>query len=136
MEILNEPAVTPRRNDLIYSDDAYTIIGICMDIHNILGRGFSEIVYKDAMQQEFKSKGISFEREKRYEVVYKGFVLPHFFYADFVYEQKIILEVKAQNGIIDEFYKQTLNYLAISKLRLGLIINFGGESLDVRRAVL
>jgi GxxExxY protein len=107
-----------------------------MEIHRILGKGFSEIVYKDAIEHEFRAQGISYEREKKYEVKYKGVILPHHFYADFVYDSKIILEIKAQNGLPDEFYVQTLNYLAVSKLKLGLIINFGENSLAVRRAVL
>ena len=136
MELLQEPPASPYRDDLVYAEEAYKIIGICMEIHRVLGRGFSEIVYKDAIQHELNARGLHYEREKKYEIVYKGITLPHSFYADFVFEQKIILEVKAQKGIVDEFYKQTLNYLAASKLRLGLIINFGGDSLDVRRAVL
>jgi GxxExxY protein len=133
---LSEPQGGPYKDDLIYKDDSYKIIGICMEIHRILGRGFSEIVYKDAMHQEFIAQKIMYEREKKYAVEYKGIILPHSFIADFVYDSKIILEVKAQNGIVDDFYVQTLNYLAVSKLKLGLIINFGEDSLKVRRAVL
>jgi GxxExxY protein len=55
-----------------------------MDIHRILGKGLLEIVYKDAIEYEFKKNKISYEREKKYEVEYKGIILPHYFYADFV----------------------------------------------------
>ena len=122
--------------ELIYKDEAYRIIGICMDVHNILGHGFSEIVYKDALEFEFKQNKISFQREKEYPVEYKGILLPHTFYADFVVMDKIILELKAQQGIEDEFVAQVLNYLAISKCKLGLIVNFGRKSLEYKRLVL
>ena len=55
-----------------------------MDVHRNLGAGFLEIVYKDALELEFRNAGIEFERERRYEVNYKGIILPHKFYADFV----------------------------------------------------
>ncbi len=58
---------------------SYQIIGICMEVHRILGKGLLEIVYKDAIEYEFHRKKIAYEREKKYEVNYKGIVLPHFF---------------------------------------------------------
>lgn len=123
-------------NDLIFKEESYTIIGICMEVHKILGRGFLEIVYKDALEHEFKVRNIPFEREKEFSINYKNYILPHKYYADFVVYNEIILEVKAVNGIVDEFIKQTLNYLAISKCKLGLIVNFGEESLKYKRIVL
>jgi GxxExxY protein len=83
-----------------------------------------------------RSKGIPFEREKEYSVEYKGVILPHKFYADFVVFGKIILEVKAQKGIADEHYAQVINYLAVSGCKLGLLVNFGESSLAVKRVVL
>lgn len=116
--------------------ESYQIIGICMEVHRILGKGLLEIVYKDAIEYEFKKKEIPYEREKKYEVEYKGIILPHHFYADFVVLNKIILEVKAQKDIVDEHYKWVINYLAISKCPLGLIVNFGENSLVTRRLIL
>ena len=116
--------------------ESYQIIGICMEVHRVLGKGLLEIVYKDAIEHEFKLKNIPYEREKKYEVEYKGIILPHYFHADFVVFDKIILEVKAQKGIVDEHYSQLLNYLAISKCTLGLIINFGTDSLITKRLIL
>lgn len=71
-------------SDLILKDEAYRIVGICMDVHNHLGAGFLEIVYKDALELEFRKADIQYEREKGYVVNYKRVVLPHRFYADFV----------------------------------------------------
>ena len=116
--------------------ESYQVIGICMEVHRILGKGLLEIVYKDAIEFEFKQKGIPYEREKKYEIEYKGKILPHCFYADFVVDEEIILEVKANKGVIDEHYSQVINYLTLSKCALGLIINFGTDSLITKRLIL
>src|SRR3989337_2459544 len=98
-------------NELIYKEEAFQIIGVCMNVHNILGGGFLEIVYKDAIEYEFQKLSIPYEREKQYEIPYKEIVLSHKFYADFIVDDKIILEVKAVDGIADEFTKLAINYL-------------------------
>ena len=116
-------------------EESFEVIGICMEVHRILGRGLLEVVYKDAVEFELKQKNISFEREKKYTVEYKGIILPHHFYADFVINDKIILEVKAQDGVVEEHYGQVINYLAVSKLKLGLLVNFGEPSLKFKRIV-
>ena len=122
--------------DIIYKEESYRIIGLCMEVHNNLGAGFLEIVYKDALEYEFKKANIYYEREKQYEVNYKGIILPHKFYADFVVIDKIILEVKAVQGIADEFIAQAINYLKVSNNRLALIVNFGELKLNYKRIVL
>ena len=123
-------------NELIYKEEAYKIIGVCMEVHNNLGPGFMEIVYKDALELEFRNNGISYEREKKYEVSYKGIILPHKFYADFVVLDKIILEVKAVSDITNEFIAQAINYLKVSQNKLALIVNFGALKLNYKRIVL
>ncbi|MBI3501866.1 MAG: GxxExxY protein [Bacteroidetes bacterium] len=117
-------------------EDSFEIIGLCMEVHKVLGRGLSEIVYKDAIEFELRNKNISFERERKYEVEYKGTILPHYYFADFVIDEKIILEVKAQEGVLEDHYRQVINYLAVSKLKLGLLINFGENSLKFKRVIL
>jgi len=107
-----------------------------MEVHNNLGKGFLEIVYKDALEYEFRKNNIQFEREKEYDVNYKDIILSHKFYADFVVFDKIILEVKGMAGIADEHIAQTLNYLKVSGCKLGLIVNFGEISLQYKRVVL
>lgn len=123
-------------NELLFKDESYKIVGVCMEVHKNLGKGFLEIVYKDALEYEFKLKNIPYEREKEFLIDYKNYILPHKYYADFVVFNNIILEVKAVNGITDEFIKKTLNYLAVSKCKLGLIVNFGEESLKYKRIIL
>lgn len=77
-------------SQLIYKHESYKLIGVCMEVHNHLGKGFSEIVYKDALEYELSKRDIPFEREKEYVVHYKEIILPHKFYADFVIWDKII----------------------------------------------
>ena len=123
-------------SDLIFKEESYQIIGKCMEVHNNLGSGFLEIVYKDALELEFKRSGIPYEREKKYTVNYKGVILPHKFYADFVVFDKIILEVKGVSGIAEEFVAQAINYLKVSENKLALIVNFGELRLNSKRIVL
>ena len=122
--------------DLIYKEESFQIIGKCFEVHNNLGPGFLEIVYKDALEYEFQKEGITYSREEKYEVQYKDIVLPHNFYADFVVFDKIILEVKGISGIADEHIAQTINYLKVSGNKLGLLVNFGELKLKYKRLVL
>lgn len=123
-------------NDYMFRELSYEVIGIGMRIHRLLGKGFLEIVYKDAFEYELHEKGIAFEREKQFAIQYRNILLPHRFQADFVIDDKIILEVKAKAGIIEPHYAQVINYLAVSKLQLGLILNFNASSLQYKRVIL
>ena len=123
--------------DNIYlKEESYKIIGICMEVHKILGKGHSEVVYKDALEYEFKLNSIPFEREKMYEIEYKDIVLPRKYVADFVVYNEIIFKVKAISQLTNSDIKQTLNYLASSKNKLGLLANFGEDSLKYKRIIL
>jgi len=121
---------------ILFKEESYRIIGICMEVHNYLGPGFLEIVYKDALEYEFKKAGISYTREKEYLVYYKETILTHRFYADFVVFDKIILEVKGVAAITDEFIARALNYLKVSYNQLALIANFGELNLNSKRIIL
>lgn len=126
----------PGNSKLILKDEAYEIVGICMDIHNLLGHGFLEVVYKDAIEHELISRQIAFERERPYAIEFKGVLLPHKFYADFVILDNIILEVKAtEGGLAHAHFAQTLNYLKVSGCKLGLLVNFGRRRLEYKRFV-
>ena len=123
-------------NKIVYKEESYKIIGICMEVPRELGYGFLEIVYKDALEYEFKKANLDFAREVEYLVHYKDVILPHKFYADFVVFNKIILEIKGVSGIADEHLAQTLNYLKVSGNKLGLLVNFGEPSLKYKRVLL
>lgn len=121
----------------LQKEETYKIIGCCMEVHKHLGMGLVEVIYKDALEVEFKRNSIPFEREKKYTVSYKDVLLNHSFFADFVVYNNIIVEVKAtQKGFVVEHEKQLINYLAISQNKVGLLINFGEKSLVYKRMVL
>jgi GxxExxY protein len=117
-------------------EETYKIIGICMEVHKILGKGHSEIIYGDALEYEFRKNEIPFEREKKYNITYKDIILPHHYFSDFVLFDEIILEIKAIQELSSSEIKQTLNYLAASKNKIGLLINFGEDSLKYKRIIL
>lgn len=123
-------------NNLLYEKDTYKIIGICMEVHNQLGKGFREIVYSDALEIEFIDHKINYSKEKNFNINYKGNILSHKYRADFIINDSIILEIKAIQCLTDSHVKQTLNYLAVSKLKIGLLINFGEDSLKYKRVIL
>ena len=107
-----------------------------MEIHRELGKGDDEVIYKNALVAELTRAGIPFSREKNYEITYKGVVLPHYYYADFVIWDKILLEAKAVEKLSDSHIEQVLSYLAAPKLRVGLLVNFGGDVLEWKRVIL
>jgi GxxExxY protein len=122
---------------LIQCDDTYRIIGLCIDVNKELGFGFSEIVYKDAIEIEAQFQGIPALRERQFDILYRDRKLPHKFIADFVMFDNIIVEIKSSSrGIADEHISQTLNYMKASGSRVGLIINFGRKNLEFKRLVL
>ena len=122
--------------DILFKEESYKIIGACFEVHKILGHGFKEAVYKDALELEFKRLNLPFEKEKPYTIIYKEQKLKHFFVADFVLYKTIILEIKIGNYIGDPYIKQTLNYLKASGLRLGIVINFGAPSVEYQRVIM
>ena len=122
--------------ELYFKEEAYQIVGICMEVHRILGHGFLEIVYKDAIEYELIKNQIQYQREKEYLVNYKNSILAHKFYADFVILENIILEVKAaEGGLTDVFTSMLINYLKVSACKVGLLVNFGRKSLEHKRLV-
>ena len=121
--------------DYKYKEETYQIIGILFEVHKTLGKGFSEIVYKDALEYEFKINNIPFEREKEYSVNYKNTILQHKFHADFVLFNSIILEIKTVECFNNNHYNQCLNYLRVSDNELALLVNFNSVSLEHKRIV-
>ena len=122
--------------ELLYREETHRLIGLCMEIHRELGKGHDEVIYKDALVVELSRAGVPFDLEKKYEVAYKGVILPHHYRADFVVWDKVLFEAKAIEKLTDSHVKQVLNYLAASKLRVGLLVNFGGDSLEWKRVIL
>ena len=123
-------------SNILYKEESYSIIGALFDVYNNLGSGFSEIVYKDALEYEFKTLDIPFQREKEFKINYKNIVLPHTFYADFVVFDTIILEIKSVENLNDKHLAQCLNYLKVSNCKLAILANFHRDLLDHKRIVL
>lgn len=116
-------------------DENYQIVGICMEVHRLLGPGLLEIVYKDALEVEFKINKIPYHREKEFAIEYKGVILPHKFYADFVVYDDIILEVKSVKEICNDHLAQVLNYMKLADTPVGIIANFQNKSLTHKRLI-
>ena len=121
--------------ELLCKDEAYQIIGAAMAVHNELGSGMREIVYGDALEIEFKLRGIPFQWEQTFNVFYKGVELQHKFKCDFICFKNIIVELKAEKGLTDIDRSQIINYLKIIKCPLGILINFGESSLMYERYI-
>ena len=121
--------------ELLLKNESYALIGACMAVHRELGSGFSEIVYKDALEYELTLREIPFKREVRFQVNYKDVILPHEFFADFVIFDNIILEAKSVSELKKEHFEQLINYLAVSGKEVGFLINFRQVSLQYKRLV-
>lgn len=122
-------------SDLIYKEESYNIIGVCLRVYNELGPGFLEAVYCKAMEKEFVLSGIPFKRQAKLNVFYKGEQLDKYYIADFIVYNKIIVEVKSVQFIPIQYLKQTLNYLRSTEKKLGLLVNFGCDSFEFRRVL-
>ena len=120
---------------LYREEETFKIIGFCMEVHRNLGPGLLEVVYKDALEIEFKANDIPFEREKEFSIEYKGIILPHKFYADFIVNEDIVLEVKSVKEFSGEHTAQVLNYMKLSNSEIGLLVNFQNKSLQHKRLV-
>jgi GxxExxY protein len=118
---------------LRHEQETYQIIGAAMKVHSILGPGFTEKVYQDALAVEFAERGIPYEREKEIHAVYKGVTLKGTFIPDFICYGKIIVELKAVKELDDVHRSQAINYAKVAGYNLSLIFNFGKPSLEKER---
>ena len=123
-------------DELIYKKEAYMLIGCAMEVHTTLGHGFSEAVYQEAFEYELKEAKIEYYREKELFIQYKDITLQKKYIADFMCFDKIIVELKALSGLEGIHEAQIINYLKATGFKLGLLINFGEESLVFKRYVL
>lgn len=127
---------TLNQDEYPLKDETDIIIGLAIEVHKILGPGFLEIVYKDALEYELCENDHYYKREEEYEVAYKKAILRHIFFADFVVFNTVIVEIKAkQGGIAAVDLAQTINYLKVSGCKVGLILNFARPKLQIKRVV-
>ncbi len=113
-------------------DLAGRVIGLAMKVHTTLGPGFLESVYRNALALELRQAGYAFEVEKPLDVVYRGQIVGKFI-ADIVVEGVLILELKAVESLMTAHEVQLVNYLTATGIDEGLLLNFGGASLEIRK---
>ena len=102
--------------EFLHKDLTYEIIGAAMEVHATLGAGFLESVYQEALAIELLSRGIPFETEKRLEIYYKGIKLEKHFEADFICDNRVIVEIKALSARTNEHQSQVLNYHKVTEI--------------------
>lgn len=105
-----------------------------MEVHKILGGGFLEAVYQAALEHELTLRKISFERQVRLPVTYKGFLVGEYV-ADFVIGGRVIVEIKSVSQFNSAHEAQAMHYLAATGHRLAILLNFGSQKLEQRRIV-
>jgi len=110
------------------------IIAAAMEVHRVLGPGFLEAVYEAALAHEFKLRGLRYLRQVELTVQYKG-ILAGQYRADFVVDDRVIVEIKATKRLTEIDEAQLLNYLKASGYRVGLLLNFGAPSLEIKRRI-
>lgn len=110
---------------LYHSNESYAINGAAMQVYNVLGHGFLESVYQEALAIEFTKRGIPYQREKELKIYYDGKELQQTNRADFVCYDDIIVEIKAVSELDGSHRSQVYNYLKATGFKLGLLINFG-----------
>lgn len=113
--------------ELLHKDLTDKILKIFYDVHYLLGYGFLEKVYQNALCYELEKNNIKFEKERKIEVKYKDIVVGEY-YADIIVEDKIILEIKASENIRPEYEYQLINYLKATGIEVGLVLNFGEKA--------
>lgn len=122
--------------EIYFKEESYKVIGACMEVHKILSKGNHAQVYIDALEVEFNLRNIPVVKNKRFTIQYKNVLLPHEYEIHFIAFNVLIVDIRAVEQLTSSHIKQTLNFLAVSKYKLGLLINFGQDSLMHERVVL
>jgi GxxExxY protein len=123
-------AIKPERDR-----ETYALIGAAMEVHKVLGHGFFDAVYQEALAEEFARRNVPFREQVELSIVYKGKTLLTHYCPDFILFESIIVEIKALDALTSREKAQVLNYLKAGGFQRGLLINFGARSLQYERLV-
>ena len=119
--------------EFVEKDLSYDITGAIFEVAHALGPGLLEKCYQEALEIELKSRNLKVERERRYNLTYKGVALDQEYIADFVVENKVIVELKSVRELNEIHKAQIINYLKISGLHLGILVNFNKPRIEIER---
>lgn len=128
-------AETKNKVDLIFKSESYDINGACMNVHRKLGAGFLESVYSEALCLEFERLEIPYQLEKKLDIYYGDIKLRKYFRADFICFDSIVVEIKTTPYLTKLDEAQLINYLRATRLKLGILVTFGGSSLIYKRLI-
>lgn len=120
---------------LLLKDEVFAIVGAAIEVHNTLGCGFLEQVYQEALEIEIDLREIPYIRQKQLPIYYKDHQLKKIFVADFIVYEQVVVEIKAINNLSPLEESQLLNYLKAGNYEVGVLINFGTDSLQWKRKV-
>ncbi|MDR1284170.1 MAG: GxxExxY protein [Opitutaceae bacterium] len=120
---------------LLFRNEVYEIVGAAMEVHRIIGHGLYEKAYENALVREFVLRGIPWQQQPKFPVVYKEATVAEFI-PDLIAHGKIIVDAKVIDHISDHERGQILNYLKITRLEVGLLLNFKHSRLQWERIVL
>jgi GxxExxY protein len=121
---------------LAFKDEVYQVVGVAMEVHSNLGCGFLEPVYQEALGVEFSIRNIPFQPQTPINIAYKGAILEKKYIADFIAFEELIVEIKAVEALDANHLSQVINYLKGTGFPVGVLINFGGKSLEWKRVIL
>jgi len=113
--------------ELILKDEAYAVVGAAIEVHRVLGPGFLEGVYQEALEIELRERSIPYSIQPKLTISYKGNQLKKEYMPDFVCFDQIVVELKALDQLSGQEEAQVLNYLKASGMRVGLLFNFGSS---------
>lgn len=119
---------------ILFKELSYAIVGAAMEVHNVLGPGFLEAVYQGALAREFAARNIPARREQQLPVLYKGESVGYYV-ADFVVDDRIVVELKAVSRLTKQHKAQAINYLVATGYKLAILLNFGTHSLQSERLI-
>lgn len=122
------------KNDLIYPELSYKLIGVLFKVHNELGNKYQEKYYQRAVAIELEKQDIKFKKEVSTDLVYDGIKIGKYFF-DFLIEDRIILEIKATDKFKMSDYKQVSGYLKSKGIKLGILVNFRTEKISFKRII-